>query len=255
MDSVTGDILRSLPEEAHDLGELRSVNPFSRFVAIACWVVGILGLLVAPTVPILFILAPPRAGSPIGWPVVLAFAGFFGVCGVVLIGAALYYRGLRYLVFEGGLVRVHGRQSEVVRWREVTAYWDLIMAIRLDTEAGRSVKMSVRYLADPAALKNDVENRVTARLLPGALQRFAAGESLPFGPFAVSRDGIEYKGTQLGWVDIKGFQLIVMMKAKTKHVRITQAGKVLPFCHVDTRRVPNLRIFLTLVHQGRPDLV
>jgi hypothetical protein len=248
-------MLASLPEEARNLGKLEGVYPFSSVVTAVCWVAGILGLLVVPVVPILFVLRPPRAGSAVGLPVVLGVSGFFGLLGAFVIGAALYYRGFKYLVFEKGLVHIHRGRFTVVRWQDITAFWDLTFTMRLDTTAGEQIKLSVRYLADPSALKNVVEDRVIAPLLPGFLQRFKAGESIKFGPLAVGSSGLEYQGARLAWGEVKTFQIIVMMKAQTKHIRITQAGKMLPWCNVDGRRIPNLKVFLVLVHQARPDLV
>jgi hypothetical protein len=211
-------------------------------------------VLIGCACPFLALAFPPKDGSP---PNILA-AGIggcvFALVGVALILYALYLNTQRVLVFRGGFAYQRGQSCRVVHWGEITAFWDWYFTFRVDLRGGQSLKVSMRYFGEPGLLRNEIEDQVTARLRPGALKRFKAGETLEFGPLSISREYLGYKGKEVPWGEVKNLFGTFFVQTKTRYLGFNQVGKTLSFCNVNTTKVPNVKLFLELVKEARPDL-
>jgi hypothetical protein len=82
---------------------------------------------------------------------------------------------------------------------------------------------------------------VTRVQLPGAFQRFSAGQTLSFGPLMLSHKGIATGDKMLPWNEIKA------VTARRGTVNVNKAGKRLPWTSAAVSKIPNYSVFDALV--------
>ena len=243
---------------AHDLGahhdtfppnkRLRIIIPFAILVVLFLLMTAVLA---------------PAAGS--NWLVLAVMFGFF----VALFLAGLVYglvtsplvsarvRARKTYVFERGFVHVGRDGTEVCRWDAVRTVWQTIVqmvyngistgtnyAYRLQLADGRLLKLNTMS-TDMATFGPLIQHEVANAQLPQAFQAIKAGQTLAFGPLAVSSGGIAVGGKAgLPWNEVKDVQLV------QGAVRVMQQGKkVLAYGSVQASNVPNLGTFMALTRQ------
>lgn len=85
--------------------------------------------------------------------------------------------------------------------------------------------------------------------LDRARTKIAAGESVAFGPFAVSRDSLEYKGKKLRWDQVGVFE--VVLQQGHRRLRIKAQGALWPWCYALLYGLPNEGAFFELIGEVR----
>lgn len=196
--------LPPLPPEVSSLGPARDVYPVSGVLQIICWVVGVLGVVVAAAIPVLLVVAPPKGDSS-AMGVALAVSVVFLVCGVALIGWAVYSRGLCVIVFDDALVKLYRGRTDVYRWDDIKAVREVVHPVgnryRITTNDGRHLRLNYQ-IKNINTLGEAIMARVMDRLQPRALRQLEQGGTVNFGPLGVSREGLTYKDRHLPWEDV-----------------------------------------------------
>ena len=86
-------------------------------------------------------------------------------------------------------------------------------------------------------MSDSITDRIAERIRPQAVQRFARGEPLVFGPFTVSHNGIRYQEQSFSWEEMGGCTLLV------KPYRLTfvlRARNGRPLAKHDCFQIPNV---------------
>src|SRR5439155_1716808 len=121
-------------------------------------------------------------------------------------------RGLVVRAFAGGLVRTHNGRHEVARWDDVTEteFVNLQDArgfvFQLRLRDGRVLALE-EGLTRRDVLQLLIEAETFARLWPGVLERFLAGERVVFGRLRADRRGLTQEGygfEVLPWHQVDG---------------------------------------------------
>jgi hypothetical protein len=94
-------------------------------------------------------------------------------------------------------------------------------------------------------LGNLIQQHVTELLLPRAVNAISAGRTLEFGMLGVDQNGIAYKREVLSWQNIESIQV------KKGKLIIRENGKWLDWTSISVADIPNLFVFLHLVHALR----
>ncbi|MEV4756944.1 DUF6585 family protein [Micromonospora sp. NPDC049559] len=113
---------------------------------------------------------------------------------------------------------------------------------------GGETTRTERHIADD--FRELVDPRITAAQLPGMRAALRQGGRLEFGPYAIEPDGLSVavwfnrNRKRLGWAEIEKIDV------DRGNVKVTARGRRIAWGLVSVHRVPNLRAFLTLVHEA-----
>lgn len=97
-------------------------------------------------------------------------------------------------------------------------------------------------------LHKNVEAETRQILLPAALQGYAQGQMLPFGPLVLSRQGVSNGRNLLPWQYIESIKIEV--NADGEFVLVKQQGAWRAWAKEMTSTIPNLTVFLALVDRA-----
>jgi hypothetical protein len=184
-------------------------------------------------------------------------------------------RSLRFLVFSWGVSWIDGAEEISARWDQVTQLWreitrhyangsptytDYRYTLRLADGRFRSVRGAlparrarasgaVRLRPAPGAttlvtieqLGRLLESGVTRAQLPKAMDLFNAGQTVAFGPLAVSPSGIAAGGRSLPWSEIEGVQ------TRKGVVSVRKSGKLRAWKRAQVSQIPNYLVFDAMV--------
>jgi hypothetical protein len=237
------------------LGELRSVHdPRTVNGRSRTWLVilGLPGLVLLPFA-VRFVL------HGFGWAAVLSVlltAGYLGAAGRILVRDVLPGYGRVLYLYENGLILVSGRGMDAFAWDAVEEL--RVSGVRIgaaDTVSWRCGLL--RADGTEAVLGPEfpgvhdvveaVSEAVTDRLLPKYLSRVEAGGKVRFGPFAISRDGIEKDGDELPWPEVAEVEITNGMVLVNRRDRL--AGMT-----ATAGEVPNAVAFSELARRVRQDV-
>jgi hypothetical protein len=126
-----------------------------------------------------------------------------------------------YLICTDGFVRVRPLAFPghplAIHWRQLSEYYTdgyrLKLTVQDEAESGQSRSVLIVPVGNSgrrrSGMSKVITDRVAERLRPQAIQRFARGESLTFGPFTISPGGIQYQEQSFPWEEIGGCTLLV----------------------------------------------
>ena len=181
----------------------------------------------------------------------------FGLCGVAL-GVWSYIRGLqqaelRVVLYPEGLVHTQRSGTAAYRWDEIKEVRQRIIKTRqrggpsstshvytiVDAQ-GREATFDDKLSTNVQALGQTIQEKVTKRLLPQAIQAYNTGETLAFGKLSLSKEGLNTGKETVPWEQIEsiGFRAgKIELKRKDKRFASLIAG-------VD--QIPNVYVFMAL---------
>jgi hypothetical protein len=188
-------------------------------------------------------------------------------------------RGLHVLVYPAGLLRVQGSEVESYPWAEtdevrvrsdhgeatfdrdtdgrMTACWVAVeppllkfwdAGLTMSRQDGAEATFTPA-LADYPALAERVQRGTFAARWPELLGRLRAGETVEFGAFEVSPDGVGFGKQWLPWSDVSGTEL------GQKNLVVKRRGKWLPWAATELAGVPNPHLLLAAVEEMRSRFV
>lgn len=115
------------------------------------------------------------------------------------------------------------------------------LRLQVISNDGRRIKITSNFRKASDAI-GEILGRIQPKMLADAKGRVAQGETVQFGPLAVSRAGVAWKRkepvpfAELSKAAIQGRQL-----------RLKRKGKLLDVCAVGSDKVPNVLVFLDLI--------
>lgn len=185
------------------------------------------------------------------------YAGIFGFCllsfGVLQLRVALRARGARIYLGTDGVMRVKGKQTEVMRWDHIVAVQKVftqlqnnffLSAYLLLQRDGSALALEKSY-KDFKGLGKTIEEEVTRRLLPEAIRAYHAGSPVNFGSILVDAQGIHVQKQKeqktLAWNEFK------MIKEHDGRLMIKKQGALTTWETLFLPQVPNLCVLLALI--------
>jgi hypothetical protein len=144
-----------------------------------------------------------------------------------------------YLFYRDALVVRQGEQTTVVRWDEVRELLYPAAAgtnFRLVTRDDREVDID-RWVRDYGDLVQAVVDRLNEVLVPATLEKIAGGKKAKFGPLAVTRTGLRYKGKKAHWDDVTS--MVIQAGRGGRRLTVHTQGSWFAWCWVDLNRIPN----------------
>lgn len=156
---------------------------------------------------------------------------------------------LRVLVFPEGLSYTKRGKTDIIRWDDVAT---VKQNITRHQQGGTTHVYTVQLtdgrkhtfsdgLAGVQNLGNTIQQEVTRRILPRAVEAYGAGETIPFGKVSISKDGITRGKETLSWDQIKGVKLdrgVISIKKEAKWLR---------WSSVRVAETPNVFVLLAIV--------
>lgn len=179
---------------------------------------------------------------------------FFLLCvaGVVyyLLLHPLLHGSWRIFACTDGFLVLKGSNPIPCRWDQVAFVWQRIVRhYRNGVYTGTSYKYTVQrsdgvqivlteMFRNVGQMGDRLQREVTNRLAPQALAAVNAGQTLPFGRFSLSRQGLTTSKGMLPWSQVQ------QVSANRGLVMVQQRGqrKATPYGGVD--KIPNLYVFL-----------
>jgi hypothetical protein len=143
-----------------------------------------------------------------------------------------------YLIYPQALVLLQEGAANVIRWNEIT---ELISPrnfgdYKIATRDGRSFPIK-RAVEDYSNLISTVISRASDEVVGPAVRALEAGETVTFGPFAVSQEALHYKGKTLPWERVAALE--VQVGQAGRRLRIRASGSLLPWCYANLESFPN----------------
>jgi hypothetical protein len=238
---------------AHDLGAWRDTFPPNKR-----WrIIVSTGLLFAMALIFTLVFAAgPVEGAQIMVVIDLGLAGLFlwALLSSPVVSAAA--RARQFYMFERGYVHVGRSGPQAYRWDQVREVYQEIVQTRyngintgtnyryrLEFTDGRQAKYNTMS-ADMSRFGPVIQTEVSQAQLPLAWQAIQAGQTLAFGPFAITGGGISYGHKEaLPWSAIRSVDIA------QGTVRVLQPGKMLAYGSANAKAIPNLYTFLALTHK------
>jgi len=156
-------------------------------------------------------------------------------------------------VYPHGFLYTRGRSVDFCPWDRITTFWCHRQCVPNTAPSSRYWVMrdDEVVFAFKSKRLNGVEEfaaglyaEVHERLLAPALKAYAAGESVSFGPIAIDREGLTYRGEHLPW------DRITSAAADLESDFVVQkAGKTYAWCELSTARIPNFPILQELLDE------
>jgi hypothetical protein len=186
---------------------------------------------------------------------------------VIIYGIyAFTVRDLRVYEFSNGLIRTKGDRIDQIRWdyvisiiqqrRRRTSY--LVGGVVGAMMVGNNrVQSFTVHCADGASFKfgsnlrgveqlhQNVQRAVTQQHLPRVIAAYNNGAPIPFGPLTVSLQGLSNGRITVIWREVQDVEI------KQGQVIIKKAGKAFAWAKISLSQVPNLFVFMGLVHYAR----
>jgi hypothetical protein len=164
-------------------------------------------------------------------------------------------RGKRtFVVYAEGLAAASADSHEFMAWRDVqelaNVWAGMDRQLTLTDAAGRKLVID-RGLAEEGELTLAIHQRVHAVQLPKALARIKAGETVSFGPFAVSQRGLKYKDKATTWNDIASMEVHAGKGGRRLTIYTTDGW--LAWCWHDLNDVPNDDTFFDVLSHTAPE--
>lgn len=162
------------------------------------------------------------------------------------VGAALYERGFAYKDAQG----VHQ-----VRWEDIEAVWQNITRHYVNgIPTGTTYVYTVqtkdhtkylldKYLADVQKLGTEVQRCTSAELGPRYWQAIQGGQTLQFGPLAISQQGITAGAKSLKWSELKAIRI------RAGVISVKRDKGWFDWTRVTVPQIPNFFVFIALAQR------
>jgi hypothetical protein len=175
--------------------------------------------------------------------------------GLFIIGGAWLRRDLCVQVFADGLTRTQRGKTDVIPWDDVTAFW---YSVTHHQQSGRTASTAHVYtvqrgderkfvfkdtLANVEKLGQTIRNETVRRLLPRAIEDMNAGQTVPFGKLAISKEGITRGTETVPWDEVTNVRLSKGV------VYVEREGKRANWATVTVAETPNVFVLIALVNQ------
>jgi hypothetical protein len=154
-----------------------------------------------------------------------------------------------FIFYPVALVQVRGGKFTAIRWQDVqtleapaaAGHW------KITARDGRQIELSY-WVEDEGTTIESLVRHVSAVLLPQFQQRIAAGETLMFGPFGISREGVTYKAKTATWQEVTSLRYL------TGGIYSLQiyCGGFLPWCTFPVMTAPNGELIYQLLCRVAP---
>jgi hypothetical protein len=179
-------------------------------------------------------------------PIAIGFFLFRGISNLLNpITVAVYPHGFAYQ---------RGKHLDFCTWERITTFWsyrycvpNVVPRIKywVTRDDGAIFAFKDSRLHNVEELAGTIYAHVRDRLLAPALAAFNAGERVEFGPIAIDRQGLAYRGEHLTWDRIEEAH------ADTEgDFVVKKRGKTYAWCELSTARIPNFWVFNELLDQG-----
>jgi hypothetical protein len=210
------------------------------------------GVVAVMTALVFLIRANGRA--EMGGPVVVSLIAMGCIpLGISLIFLCLNNLRLRVGVFTDGLLYCKGQRVEMLRWDEIKSvlqcivkqfvngvYTGTLYRYTLEHEDGSRLVLTTR-IQHIETLGAAIQQEITRRKLPAAVQGYDLGQPVKFGKLVVENEGMRYNDAFLPWEDIDE------VKVDKGVVMVRKKGKWLNWKNVSVALIPNFFVFLALV--------
>ncbi|HEY2785257.1 MAG TPA: DUF6585 family protein [Fimbriiglobus sp.] len=216
-----------------------------------------------------FTLGPGTVGH---WEFHLMFWPPF--LGVMLLVHLIRHRGVKVLLFPTGVLHLRPGHVDSFPWEEITrvtiragagtavvdkdangtirSAWITVPTTVVQvwnswTQLTRADNVQAKLttvLAGYPDLAKEIQRETFAHLWPPVRDAFAAGESVPFGPFSLSAEGLASTvgKKKLAWQDVK------KITPSQKMLSIEKKGKWIPWMAVTLEQIPNPHLFFALTN-------
>jgi hypothetical protein len=198
-------------------------------------------------------------GTPAGL-VIFGFliGGFLLVVGIKELITACQDLGTSVYLYQGGFIRKKGRKNTPVRWDQVKELrQEVTEHYRKNRYTGRTKYVGTTYaytvrtvdgkkfvfrnaIQNIENLGNHLSQAITRTLLPQAIMAYRAGQTVTFGRYTVSQQGVSNGYESLSW------DVIESMGASGGHIYIRAAGKSRNWDKY--KSVPNAPVLIALVN-------
>jgi hypothetical protein len=213
-------------------------------------ILGMISLLLA----VLFgavVLSGGLSGIPVvAMPLLTLLCGAGAV--YYLIAYPLRYRSWRIYECAEGFVLLKGSEVIPCRWDEIACIWQRIVAYY---SRGAYTGSSFKYIIQRAdggqiiltqlfhriyRLGERIQLELQTRLVPQALAAVKEGQTLPFGPFSLSQQGLTTPKGVIPWNEVQ------QVRTQFNWVTIERRGQRPDASAGRVDTVPNLQVFLTV---------
>jgi hypothetical protein len=166
----------------------------------------------------------------------------------------LIHGSWRIYACTGGLVFLKGSTALPFRWDQVAFVWQRITRNYTNgIYTGTTFKFIVRRVdgveiaitqmfRNGMQLGTQIQRETTNRLTSAALAAVNAGQTLPFGPFSVSRQGLGTSRGVIPWHEVQ------QVSANRGIVVIQQRGQRRGKTYGGVSKVPNLYVFFNVAN-------
>ncbi len=179
-----------------------------------------------------------------------------GICflvGLIAIEAMVRLIGLRVTVDANGLTHIQNGRTTSMRWDDISTVWQSITKrytngiytgttylYTVQANDGKKLKLT-NSLNRVEKLGNTIQNEVSKRHFPRALETYNSGGTVSFGNLTLNRMGLTRGSDTLAWSEIQGVQM------QKGYMEIKKQGKWLRWAKIPVSSIPNLFVFLTLM--------
>jgi hypothetical protein len=192
------------------------------------------------------------------------------VAAIILGILGLVRSGHRFYEFVDGMIFANGSQLNVLRWDQIAAIWqysrrrgyygglaglavraalrntsNIITTYTIQRYDGSKMTFSTTQARNLSNLGQTIQHEVARIHGPQATAAFDAGQVVPFGPLALSTQGIQ---SQRG---ILPFNQLASMQAVSGRLVFKQAPKSSTWTSVPISQIPNFTVFTDLVNYAR----
>ncbi|WP_156820092.1 DUF6585 family protein [Synechococcus sp. PCC 7336] len=184
----------------------------------------------------------------------ISIAGAIALClGLTTFLKVRRDRHLRISLYEHGLVYDRAKTFVLIVWSDLVTLHTIATPSRNNSYTAYTCRMlcqngtqlafthTSRDLPGLAELCDRIQVELVSRQLPATLERYRDGETISFGPVAVSPIGISHRQELVPWSKIQRVSL------QEGAIAVRQAGRDRRWRDANPQSVPNLFVFLSLV--------
>jgi hypothetical protein len=185
---------------------------------------------------------------------VFFFGGIMFVVGGLVAGRAALVRGISVKITSEGLDYQGAWRKRSCRWDEVEeTTWEVrkVSTKRQAFEPSRLFHLRCRNgqrislddrIPEFEVMIDCVLSELLRCLLPSYLERLRDGQTLTFGPFVVTRDGIDCQSTVIEWSQVERAWI------REGTISLTKRGSWIDWGKKSVTEVPNAHLLIALVN-------
>lgn len=247
-----------LPEEIVRLGTPEQIHPAtSTSMSLVLLCSGVFFLLSAALCVFIYMKVPFKKDDTVPPEMMLYITAGIACVGLICWAGAWWKAAFRkateeaYLIYPEALVWFHDESWVIIRWNEITELLSPqnLGDYRITTRDGRTIPIK-HGVKDYSNLIGSVVSRVTREIISPLHSALAAGQTVTFGPFEVTRDRIGYKGKVLAWENVA--VLRIEIGSLGRRLRLRASGSLLPWCFCNLESFPNGVLFPDLLRAVCP---